>query len=129
MIDTEQRRCDKLLGSRFALPELSVPEGLRHGPEGLLIEAELGLVVAVVVEASGDVEEWGWGGGVAVIAAAVAVCGVAWGTLYVISHCPKVMSHNGGPREVEAVPERSWALTGTPQSNQVCCQLDTDPQE
>lgn len=56
MIDTEQRHCDQLPGSGFAFPELGVPESLRHGPEGLLVEAELGLVVAVVIEASGDVE-------------------------------------------------------------------------
>ncbi len=89
MIDTEQCHCNKLFGSRFALPELGVPESLRHSPEGLLVEAELGLVVAVVVETGGDVEEGGGVGGVAVVAAAVAVGGVAGGALFVVSQCSK----------------------------------------
>lgn len=79
MVDTQKRHRDQLLGRGFALPELRVPEGLRHGPEGLLVEAELRLVGAVGVEAGGDVEEGGGRGGVAVVAAAVAVGGVAGG--------------------------------------------------
>lgn len=60
-----------------------VAEGLGDGPEWLWGEGELRLVGAVVVESLGDVEEGGGLAGVAIVAAAVAVGGVAGGSLRV----------------------------------------------
>ena len=75
MVDTYHRHGDFFVCGWRLLPELRVAECLRCAPEDFGWEAELGLVGAIAIEASGDVGEVVVA--LTVVAAAAAVGGVA----------------------------------------------------
>ena len=75
VVDTQNGHGDFLTRCRRLRPEILVWESLRCAPEDFWWEAELGLVVAIGVEARWDVGEVVGAG--AVVAAAAAVGGVA----------------------------------------------------
>lgn len=77
MVDAQHGHGDLFRRRGDLLPELGVAKRLRCAPQDLWREAELDLVVAVGIEARGDVGEVVVA--VAVVAAAAAVGGVADG--------------------------------------------------